>query len=163
MELDPSIEPSVFIIVILVIVLIILYIFHLIKTKKQNNTNECKCNTNITQPVRSTSEAPKTENNDKKTQSNIIALYYGNGCIHSKMFLPLWDELKRKINSGELGSNINSKEYECSAEKNECEKNKIEGVPTIILHKINGDSINYPSDKPRNVESIKEFIVSQTK
>lgn len=154
MDLDPSIEPSVFIIVILVMVLIILFIFHLIKKKSQMNTNECSCST---KPV----SEPK--NDDKKTQSNVIALYYSNGCIHSKTFLPTWNELKEKIKSGELGSTVTSNEYECSEDKNECAKNKIDGVPSMILHKASGESINYPSNRPRTVESIKEFVMTQLK
>jgi hypothetical protein len=148
MDIDPAFKPSIFIIIILAIILVVLYIFHIMKNKNQNVTNDCKCD--IKPEI-------KHEINNEKTQSNTLTLYYTNWCGYSKQFLPDWKKIKEKINSGELGKNITTAEYECSEKKEICEKNKIHGYPSIILHKTDGTAVNFPDDQPRNFEAIIQF------
>lgn len=145
MEIDPALEPSIFIIIVLAIILVILYVLYVMKNKHQDVSSDCKCDI-------------KSQINDKKTQSNVLTLYYTNWCGYSKQFLPDWKKIKDKINSGELGKNITTAEYECSEKKEICEKNKIRGYPSIILHKTDGTAINFPDDKPRSFESIVTWI-----
>ena len=164
MDLDPSIEPSIFVIVILVIVLVILYVFHIIKQKRENTINDCKCNINkqVENYEKNQISTPKNALDDKpKSNSNIFALYYSNGCGHSRDFLPEWNKLKDKINSQEVMKNLQSAEFECSKDQMECEKNKIRGVPSMILHKESGESVKYPDNKPRTMDSIIQFIKAE--
>lgn len=137
MDLEKSIEPSVFVIIILMIIIAILYIVNLIKKKQQSNVSNCKCS------------APQ------KTRKNIFSLYYSNGCGHSINFLPTWKDLQVKVK--EL-NNVETSEHECSQDKDACNKNNISGVPTMILHKLNGENIEYSGD--RTVASIIKFISS---
>ena len=144
MIFDPKIEPYIFVIIILIIVLTILGIIHKIQKKMYTNTNICQCT--------------GTSNTESSSQTkNKLCLYYANWCGYSQMFLPEWKKIVAKINSENTNKSIECIEYECTDKKDICAQNNIRGFPTIILYKIDGTSIMYPYDKPRDTQSIIEF------
>jgi thioredoxin-related protein len=153
--MDPSIESPIYVIIILAIILFILFIFNTIKKRNDNNnvTSDCKCNLDITEtaPI---NNIPQEQKSDKK----ILALYYANWCGYSRMFLSDWEKIKQEINSNNFGTI--TAEYECTQSKQVCENNNIRGFPTMILHKPNGTSIPYPSDKSRDPASVIDFVKS---
>jgi protein disulfide-isomerase A1 len=76
-----------------------------------------------------------------------LKLYYTSWCGWSQKFLPIWEQLKDKVNT-------------VAFEKIDCEKNKdmcsnIPGYPYLILEK-NGEKITYNGD--RSMDDVIKFL-----
>ncbi|ATZ80549.1 putative protein disulfide isomerase PDIa [Bodo saltans virus] len=152
-NISPELEPTIFVIIVLVIAVSILYVFNIILKKK--SANKCSCEPPTQQPAIQQEPLKQPELDNK--QSNILALYYADWCGYSKIFLPEWEKIKNKVNSGDFG-NVKCIQFECTEQKDECMKNKIKGFPSMILHKIDGANINYPDTSPRTLDAVGDFL-----
>lgn len=83
-----------------------------------------------------------------KNKQVSLTLYYSPECTHCHAFMPIWDEIYKK--SDRIG--INMKKVDC--QKDKCDG--IEGVPTIMLTKLDGSQIVY--DGKRTEIDLEKFI-----
>jgi thiol-disulfide isomerase/thioredoxin len=127
-------QTALLIIIILVVVLVIMYIVYSVLNKNKKNTQQ-SCNCSI--------PSEKKEEFAKENKKNKICLYYADWCGHCKNFLPEWKILKNKIESTDLNTKIEIKEYNCENDEQLCKKENVRGYPTVILHKIDGNNISY--------------------
>lgn len=79
---------------------------------------------------------------------NKITLYHAEWCGHCVKFMPVWNELVKKIKSDKL--DIETVKFE---ENNipEEDREKVEGYPTII---INHGNKEYPYEGKRTIEAL---------
>ena len=94
--------------------------------------------------------------NQKK---NKLCLCYTEWCGHSRNFFPEWEKCKNKIKSiKELDEILDCVDYNCenNGDKEICAKYKVGGYPSVLLHKQNGEIINY--DGPRESNDIINFV-----
>lgn len=87
------------------------------------------------------------EFNNKK---NILAMYYADWCGISQAFKPTWKKVCEIL---EPGTTI---AIDCEKNKELCNKIGINGYPTIILHKSNGQNIVF--SEQRTLENIENFV-----
>jgi Thioredoxin domain-containing protein len=144
------------IIVLLSIILVISLIIYNCYKANQFVYFDCGCGKNISENTPKIIQGFDNTNNVNCDEKHKIILYYANWCGHSRNFLPEWEKLKKEIENSELKNVIVAQQYECDKDKKMCEQNNIRGFPTMILHKINGDNVNYQNE--RTVESILDFI-----
>lgn len=85
-----------------------------------------------------------------------VALYYTEWCGYSKMFMPVWTSIKEKIGNSNIKNSVIFEQYDCDKNSNICDKNKINGFPSIILYTASGESIDYTGN--RDVDSMVNFI-----
>ena len=88
-------------------------------------------------------------------QTNTLYLFKAEWCPHCVGFKPTWTKIQ-----DELKDNINFVTYDADEHKNEIEKYKIDGFPTLIL-KLHDKAVEYVGN--RDEKSIKEFIKEYTK
>lgn len=79
-----------------------------------------------------------------------IVLYFSPSCGHCKAFMGTWNEFADKVNSSD-GSRVIASKVNCM--ENECPN--IQGFPTVILHKNNGE-IRF--NEQRTVKALENFI-----
>ncbi len=115
---------KIYIVVILVVILLILQ-FQNPEVKVQSKENFVSNDDNIT-----------------------LKLYYTNWCGWSQKFLPIWDELTKKVKK------VNMTKIDCEKNKELCEG--IPGFPYLILEKKKDDKITYKGD--RTVDGILGFL-----
>lgn len=85
-----------------------------------------------------------------KSNRPTLTLYYSTECSHCHAFMPIWDEIYK--NSSKL--DINMRKINCQEEK--CDG--IDGVPTLVLTKIDGTKVIY--DGKRTEKDLETFINS---
>lgn len=85
---------------------------------------------------------------DLVDNNKILLLYYLPTCGHCKEFMPVWNNIKS-------GLPITTKEINCSENNELCNRDNIEGVPTIRLVTSN-KVIEY--DGNRDYENIVNFV-----
>jgi thioredoxin-like negative regulator of GroEL len=152
MNFEIQTKNGIYIIVILVIILCILYVLNCIKNKKNKMEN---CNCNIIKDVKSSYNEKKNEKNLIDKKKNKLCLCFTEWCGHSRNFLSEWKKIKNEIKSrGEL--NTVCIEYNCENDKKMCENYNVRGYPTLLLHKENGEVVNY--NGPRETEEIIKFV-----
>lgn len=101
-------------ILIIIVILIIFFLFNIIKKKTFRNSNK------------------------------ILTLYYTNWCNHCRLFKPIWNKLKTKLD-------ITFNEIDCS----NIDDPPVSGFPTIIL---TYNSKNITFDGERNIKNIIDFV-----
>jgi len=123
----------------ILLVLIILFIYFIYK----NQENFKLKNINI-----------NTEKKLETPTSLILSVYYAEWCRYSRDFLQHLEEgLKTKLENENIKINL----VDCDKNKELCNKYKIEGFPTLLLHK-NEEYIQYNGN--RTDEDILDFIKS---
>lgn len=131
---------------IIIVILIILLITNYIKinqfsaSQSFNNINELfeiKYNQNTNNSA--------SQNNDK------LVLYYTDWCQASQQFKPIWDMFKKNS-----GTDITKISINCEKDNNKCQITGIKGYPTVILHKSNGENIQFNGS--RTVQSLEDFV-----
>ena len=97
----------------------------------------------------------KTENmTDKSTQPKLI-LYYAPWCGYSRAMLPSWNNLITLVTQEKYPVELIS--VNCEESKQQCEAAKINGFPTVILIKSDGEHVQYQGD--RSTQSLMNFII----
>ncbi len=106
----------------------------------------------ISQPVKSTQ--PKQSNPPYK-----LSFYYSNRCGYCKIFKPEWQKIKSTVTNSELNNVIQLVENDCEQNPSGCQADSqyIEGMPTILLTKSNGQKVKY-NDYPRTHDSVLKFL-----
>lgn len=163
LDLSDKTKLAISIIVILIVSLIILYICSSILNKTDANNSDCNCKVTdvpkLVQAVLQPEQKIINKNQDQKNQKerkNRLCLYYADWCGYSRQFLPIWKKLKTEILSSNLKDKINLVEYECDNQKEICQQNGIRGYPTVILHKENGEKVEYQGQ--RETKEIIDFV-----
>jgi len=96
----------------------------------------------------------KNKNTENKNTDKILGVYYTEWCGYSRDFLQHLEEgLKIKLENENIKINL----VDCDKNKELCNKYKIEGFPTLLLHK-NEEYIQYNGN--RTDEDILDFIKS---
>ena len=95
-----------------------------------------------------TSKSDTVINNEPFDNTKLV-LYKTDRCGHCVNFTPTWEKLKQQ------GLNTQFETVDCDKQKGECWKNKVDGTPTIILHK-NGKQLTYEGD--RSLQSLISFV-----
>lgn len=152
------------VILIGIIIVITLIIKNYIKVNQIASIN-CECNNknNINESIKEHIDPESINQNisnsipEGKTQ---LVLYYTEWCGYSKQFLPEWKKIKEEITNSNLNNIITLMEYDCDKTKNICMDNNINGYPTLIFHKANGQKVNYPDNMQRNAQSVISFVKS---
>jgi hypothetical protein len=97
----------------------------------------------------STPEIKVASKENFASDNNItLKLYYTNWCGWSKKFLPIWDELTKKV------KNINMTKIDCEKNKDMCDG--VPGFPYLVLEKKQDDKITYKGD--RTVDGLLGFL-----
>ena len=129
---------KIWILIVVIVLFIIVFIYFYNTNFNQNNTN----NTINTENFAS-SQKPK------------ISLYYTKWCGYSKQILPEWDKFVDHLNSNNLNDTMIVEKIDCEKDKEKCKK--INGYPTIILEKKNGQQMTM-TNQPRTKEGLIKFI-----
>ena len=79
--------------------------------------------------------------------------FYWKDCGHCKAFSPIWDEFSQKYNGS---IKLRKVEKDDMGAKEELEKYKIRGFPTIMLLDDNGGHKDFDGD--RTVDSLMQFL-----
>lgn len=137
-------ENHLLIIATVIIVFLIGLYYHCGK-KRSNLTNNDK-NEHI-------NDIPKVLIDDNVKSPNTLALYYASWCGACKRFKPSWEKFKNQNKKY-----INIVEYEDGTDKEMCRKMNITAYPTIILHKQNGQNIEFPDNLPHNEAGLNQFL-----
>ena len=75
-----------------------------------------------------------------------LNLYYTNWCGYSQDFLPIWDDLVKSVSNNEnLMRSYDLQKIDCERQRESC--HSIQGFPTIMLHKSNGERIVYEGQR----------------
>ena len=82
-----------------------------------------------------------------------LVYFYWKDCGHCKRFSPVWDEFTKKYNGS---IKLRKVEKDDIGAKDELEKYKIRGFPTIMLLDGNGGHKDF--DGERNVDSLMSFL-----
>ena len=83
-----------------------------------------------------------------------LYLFKATWCPHCQSFKSEWDKL---LQDKELNKKINFITYDSVENKNEINKFKIQGYPTILLGG-NGRLVEY--EGPRTYENLKKFLIT---
>lgn len=108
--------------------------------------------TNIDSPIPSSQNATVSNSQNDNTDKQKLTLFYTNWCGYSRQFFPEWKKLKEL-----LKNKVNFEEYDCDVSKNVCAQNKINGFPSIVLTKTNGEKLSYSDRQPRTAELVAKF------
>lgn len=92
------------------------------------------------------------ENVENMSNKNVLLLYYGPNCGFSINFLPVWDKLCQKLDLIGVGH----KKINCDEMSGVCNRDGINGVPTIRLLTEGGKVIHY--EGPRKIDDIINFV-----
>lgn len=71
------------------------------------------------------------QNNQQPLNNRVektVTLFYSSSCPHSQAFFPTWQLIKEN-----LPADTEYVEVECHTEKNECKRNHVESIPSILL------------------------------
>lgn len=142
-------DKRIIIISILILILVILLVINFLKSNEitsQKIYNE----SDIVSPIHTTNSSNE-QLNTKSSNGDKLILYYTNWCSISKQFKPIWDEFCKKNKT-----NVKTIEINCENDINVCQLQKIKGYPTVILHKMNGEKIEFIQQ--RTVENINNFV-----
>lgn len=84
-----------------------------------------------------------------------FTMFYADWCGHSQTMLPVFDEMKKKIE--EKGLNMNVEKIDCEKDKEKCKSYRVTGYPTLLLIKGDkvGDVEEYSGD--RSVEHLVQW------
>jgi len=107
---------------------------------KQNNIN----------PSNNSSEGSKQESTTKSNGDKLV-LYYTDWCGISRQFRPIWDQFCQQNNTGVVTVAIN-----CENNVDQCKVQGIRGYPTVILHKSNGQNVEFVQQ--RTVQNLQNFV-----
>lgn len=88
---------------------------------------------------------------EKQKTGDKLVLYYTNWCGISRQFKPIWDKFCQETKTGIITEEIN-----CENNNNKCNLMNIKGYPTIILHKTDGQNIEFRQE--RTVQSLENFV-----
>lgn len=152
MNFEIQTKNGICIIVILVIILCILYVLSCIKIKKTKNIN---CNCSMMKDDIPSYKIKNINENYTNNKKNKLSLCFTEWCGHSRNFLPEWKKIKNEIESKKELNTI-CVEYNCEEDKKTCEKYNVRGYPTLLLHKENGEVINYNGQ--REMSEIIKFV-----
>lgn len=122
------------IIVIIIIIIIILLITNYVKLNQIN-------------------AEPFTKNNYdlNSNNKNKLVMYYTDWCGISQQFKPIWERFCKETRTG-----VNTIAINCEKNEDKCKSMGIRGYPTVILHKANGENVEFLA--PRTVENLEKFI-----
>lgn len=81
-----------------------------------------------------------------------FVLYYAEWCGHSQTMLEIWKDFVTQAKENSNLSNLTLEKIDCDKNDDVCKEKKINGYPTMILHKDDGESIEY--DSSRDVEAL---------
>jgi hypothetical protein len=152
MEFVKDVNPNVLVVGLLVTIIAILFIVNMVHDRAtQTDVKDCNC-VLLPKPIQTPSQQIQ-----QIPAKNKLCLYYASWCHYSKIFLPEWEKIKHTVSTSELKNKLECNDYECTENKELCSKYNIRGFPSIILHKVDGSSVEYPDDSPRTVEAILKF------
>lgn len=83
----------------------------------------------------------------------VVKNFYAPWCGWSKRLLPVWAQLEQTYASN---PSVSVEKVDCDQNPQEALKNQVEGFPTIILFKSNGQVVKYRGD--RSLDDLKRFI-----
>lgn len=159
-------------IIIILLIVIILLLLYLNFKKMSEISSDCSCTVSPkieklenVQPLSNTQPIiePKVNNIvaiPSIEQDHVFAVYYATWCGYSRDFLEeynnrLLPELDEK--HPEIKARVKFVLNDCDKDKELCIKNNIDGFPTLILHKPNGQNIEFNSGA-RTTATIIKFI-----
>lgn len=116
-------------------------------------SNQSKCKI-ANENAPSNQEGFNNNSNSKINGQNEIILYYATWCGYSRMILPEWEKFEKYAKDNLKNIKVSSFKCEGGDEKT-CVDKGIQGYPTIILIKSNGDKIQY--DGERTVKGLIDF------
>jgi thioredoxin-like negative regulator of GroEL len=129
--------------IILILLLVIGYLLYkgeYFSTDTQSNTQS-----NESQPE-NISKTEITQSNNKDT----LGVYYTEWCGYSRHFISDYNTMENDIKKI-----VNVDLVDCDKEPEKCRKNKVQGFPTLILHKKDKD-VAYTGNRSR--EDLLNFL-----
>lgn len=99
--------------------------------------------------------------NDSATKMAKLTMYHVDWCPHCKKAIPIWEDAKEKIKNRVVNNvEVVLDDVNCTSETPEIKeilaRHSIEGYPTILLHKPNGETAHFDS-KP-DVNLLSDFV-----
>ena len=122
----------------------------LIFTNTGNSSNSANIPENAPQQPQAGQPLPQNENfngqNNNSKQNPKITLYYSTGCGYCRQMLPEWEKFEN--NAKDNLKNVNVVSIRCEGgNENVCTQEGIEGYPTIVFQKINGEKVKFEGDR----------------
>lgn len=155
-------------IIIILLIVIILLLLYLNFKKMSEISSDCSCAVspkiekleNVQAEVQGRPEVKNIATAPSGQQDHVFAVYYATWCGYSRDFLDeynnrLLPELDEK--HPEIKARVKFVLNDCDKDKELCIKNNIDGFPTLILHKPNGQNIEFNSGA-RTTATIIKFI-----
>ena len=133
------------IIILLIIIVIVLLITNFIKL---NQFSALQMDTYV--DIKSDNKSNNKSDNKSDNKADKLAMYYTNWCGISQQFKPIWDKFCQETKTG-----IDTVSINCE-NNNICRNFGIKGYPTVILHKVNGDNIEFTQN--RTVQDLENFV-----
>lgn len=91
------------------------------------------------------------------TSLKTLVLYYAPWCGYCQKIKPVWDELEEKFDDKIMaGEMVKIDKINGDEEKETVQALSIDGYPTIVLHKSDGDMVKYGGD--RTLNSLVDFL-----
>lgn len=134
--------PVLIILLIVIVSTILVYIF-------RNNMKE------YFNPIKQETQALEVSPTENETgMGDHIILYYAMWCGYSRSFLPEWEKFETYAKSNL--PNLKVMRLRCEdGDEATCQQKGIEGYPSIILYKANGDEVEFRQE--RSADKVIEF------
>ena len=95
----------------------------------------------------------KSKSNQLVVAKIVVKNFYAPWCGYSKRLFPTWSQLEKVY---ARDPKVDIQKVDCDANKKAAIENNIEGFPTIICFKSNGEKVTYNGN--RSLEDLKSFI-----
>jgi thiol-disulfide isomerase/thioredoxin len=152
-------------IIIILLIVIILLLLYLNFKRMVDISSECSCtlrpkleNLENVQPLVIKEKEIKLVSSALE-QEHVFAVYYATWCGYSRDFLEEYNNrlLPELEKYPEIKGRVKFVLNDCDKHKELCIKNNIDGFPTLILHKSNGQNVEFNSGT-RTTATIIKFI-----
>lgn len=93
----------------------------------------------------------------ESTPGDKLVMFYADWCPHCQAIKPDVEELQQELQNDKVnGKKVTIVLVDCVKEEDMASKYEVEGFPTLILFKANGDKKDFDGD--RSKEGIKSFL-----
>lgn len=163
-------------IVILIIIIILIVNLVMIHQTNESNAHESFNTQNQSNPTTMRCQSNSNSNNQPNqlnlpNQTNLsyqgqvaptnlinqnnngdkLTLYYTEWCGASQQFKPIWDQFCNQNKTG-----VQTITIDCDKNSGICQQQSIRGYPTVLLHKQNGQNIEFMHQ--RTVDNLNNFV-----